>query len=91
MTIPEVSYVVPDDGHGHLAEMRLALEPAAGQPGKAGGLVFLIGPYAVGPYAEGAYQIVLPLSAFQGLLNPPYAGDFSGAPVRTGDVTPRQG
>ena len=69
----------------------MALEPAAGQPGKAGGLVFLIGPYAVGPYAEGAYQIVLPLSAFQGLLNPPYAGDFSGAPVRTGDVTPRQG
>ena len=45
----------------------------------------------MGPYAEGAYQIVLPLSAFQGLLNPPYAGDFSGAPVRTGDVTPRQG
>jgi sterol 14-demethylase len=23
MTIPEVSYVVPDDGHGHLAEMRI--------------------------------------------------------------------
>lgn len=23
MTIPEVSYVVPDDGHGHLAEMRV--------------------------------------------------------------------
>ena len=22
-TVPEVSYVVPDDGHGHLAEMRV--------------------------------------------------------------------
>jgi len=23
VTIPEVSYAVPDDGHGHLAEMRV--------------------------------------------------------------------
>lgn len=59
-------------------------------PGRAGGLEFLIGPYIVGPYAEGAYQIVVPQTAFRGLLNPAFAGEFAGAPREVGDVTPRE-
>lgn len=58
--------------------------------GRAGGLEFLIGPYLVGPYAEGAYRIVVPQSAFRGLLNQAYAGEFAGAPRQVGDVTPRE-
>jgi hypothetical protein len=50
--------------------------------GKAGGLVFLIGPYQVGPYAEGAYEVTVPLSAFQSLLAPAYADEFAGAPAK---------
>lgn len=56
-------------------------------PGKAGGLVFLIGPYQVGPYAEGAYEIAVPLAVFRSLLAPAYADEFSGQPVKAGDVT----
>ena len=56
-------------------------------PGKAGGLVFLIGPYQVGPYAEGGYEIAVPQSAFRSLLAPAYADEFAGQPPRTGDVT----
>ena len=59
-------------------------------PGRAGGLEFLIGPYIVGPFAEGAYQIVVPQTAFRGLLNPAFAGEFAGAPREVGDVTPRE-
>lgn len=65
-----------------------ALAPST-TPEKAGGLMFLIGPYMVGPYAEGGYRIVLPLSAFQNLLGPEYADQFAGQPTRVGDVTPR--
>ncbi len=50
------------------------------QPGKAGGLVFLIGPYQVGPYAEGAYEVTVPQSAFRSLLAPAYADEFAGEP-----------
>lgn len=50
------------------------------QPGKAGGLVFLIGPYMVGPYAEGAYEVTVPQSAFRALLSPAYADEFAGEP-----------
>ena len=50
------------------------------QPGKAGGLVFLIGPYMVGPYSEGAYEVTVPQSAFRALLAPAYADEFAGAP-----------
>lgn len=50
--------------------------------GKAGGLVFLIGPYQVGPYAEGSYEVTVPLSAFQSLLAPAYADEFAGAPAK---------
>ena len=58
-------------------------------PGKAGGLIFLIGPYQVGPYAEGAYEIAVPLAIFRSLLAPAYADEFAGQPVKVGDVTPR--
>ncbi len=50
------------------------------QPGKAGGLVFLIGPYQVGSYAEGPYEVTVPQSAFRSLLAPAYADEFSGEP-----------
>ncbi len=50
------------------------------QPGKAGGLVFLIGPYLVGPYAEGTYEVTVPQSAFRSLLAPAYADEFAGEP-----------
>ena len=50
------------------------------QPGKAGGLIFLIGPYQVGPYSEGAYEVTVPQSAFRALLAPAYADEFAGEP-----------
>lgn len=56
-------------------------------PGKAGGLIFLIGPYQIGPYAEGAYEIVLPQAVFRSLLAPAYADEFAGQPVKAGGVT----
>ncbi|WP_396595310.1 DUF3298 domain-containing protein [Brevundimonas sp. R86498] len=63
---------------------RVATTPfvlAAGtQPGKAGGLVFLIGPYVVGPYAEGSYEVTVPQAVFRTLLAPAYADEFGGAP-----------
>jgi hypothetical protein len=57
-------------------------------PGKAAGLVFLIGPYQVGPYAEGPYEIALPASSFRSLIAVAYADEFSGQLPKTGDVTP---
>ena len=56
-------------------------------PGKAGGLIFLIGPYQVGPYAEGGYEIAVSQTEFRALLAPAYVDEFAGAPVREGDVT----
>jgi hypothetical protein len=52
------------------------------EPGKAGGLTFLIDPYQVGPYVEGAYEIDLPLSVLRPLLAREYAGEFGGALVK---------
>ncbi len=49
-------------------------------PGKAGGLVFLIGPYVVGPYSDGPYEVTVPQSAFRALLAPAYADEFAGQP-----------
>ena len=57
-------------------------------PGKAAGLVFLIGPYQVGPYAEGAYEIALPATLFRSLLVPAYVDEFGGELIKAGDVTP---
>jgi len=48
--------------------------------GKAGGLIFLVGPYQIGPYVEGAYEATLPQALFRGLLNPAYADEFAGEP-----------
>src|SRR5690606_28469299 len=45
--------------------------------GRAGGLVFLISPYIVGPWAEGGYEVVVPQSAFRGLVAPAYADEFA--------------
>lgn len=73
-----------------LKDVAVVLAPGAtaGQSGgKAGGLTFLLDAYAVGPYVEGAYYITLPTSAFQTLLAPAYAAEFSGQPLKTGDVT----
>lgn len=58
-------------------------------PGKAGGLIFLIGPYQVGPYAEGGYEIAVSQTEFRALLAPAYVDEFAGGPVREGDVTDR--
>jgi hypothetical protein len=52
---------------------------ASTEPGKAGGLTFLVGPYIVGPRVEGTYEISVPLSAFRNLIAPAYAGEFGGA------------
>ncbi|KQS55295.1 hypothetical protein ASG17_04160 [Brevundimonas sp. Leaf363] len=57
-------------------------------PGKAGGLTFLINPYQVAAYAVGPFEITLPHSVFHGLLNPAYADEFAGEPVKVGDTTP---
>jgi hypothetical protein len=56
-------------------------------PGKAGGLVFLIGPYMVGPYAEGVYEVTVPQSAFRSLLATAYADEFAGAPKAESPAT----
>lgn len=48
--------------------------------GKAGGLVFLIGPYIVGPYAEGVYTAVVPAAAVSALLSPEWTDQFGGEP-----------
>ncbi|HEV2081215.1 MAG TPA: DUF4163 domain-containing protein [Brevundimonas sp.] len=68
------------------AETPFVLAPGT-TGGKAGGLIFLIGPYQVGPYAEGPYEVTVPLSAFQSLLAPAYADEFAGAPAKAA-VTP---
>ncbi|WP_288758634.1 DUF3298 domain-containing protein [uncultured Brevundimonas sp.] len=65
---------------------------APGQtPGQAGGVTFLIGAYQIGPYSDGYYWVTVPQNAFRALLNPAYADQFGGAPVKAGDVTPRNG
>jgi hypothetical protein len=56
---------------------------ASSTPGRAGGLLFLIGPYQVGPYAEGPYEVVVPQSVFRALLAPAYAEEFAGGPPKS--------
>lgn len=67
-----------------LSETVVGLAPST-TPGKAGGLTVQIGPYVAGPYAEGGYEIDLPQSALRPLLNPAYADEFAGAPVKRAD------
>lgn len=52
---------------------------ASGEPGKAAGLRYLFGPYAIGAYVEGPYVIDVPASAFITDLKPEYASGFGGA------------
>lgn len=59
-----------------LDDTRFVLAP--GPTGRAGGLTFLIAPYAVGPYAEGAYEVTLPAAAVRPHLAPAYADEFAG-------------
>lgn len=63
----------------------LVLAPST-TPGKIGGLTALIDPYVVGPYSEGDYEVTVPVSAFQSLLAPAYAGAFGGAPKSPGNA-----
>lgn len=49
---------------------------APGTNGRAGGLMFLVGPYIVGPYVEGSYEVVVPTSVIAPLLAQEYAGEF---------------
>ena len=62
-------------------DSQIALEPGTAK-GRAGGVSFQFSPYEVGAYAEGAYEITLPLAAFEGALAPAYKGEFAGAPVK---------
>jgi hypothetical protein len=64
----------------HAADTPIVLAPGS-EPGKAGGLVFLIGPYQAGPYAEGSYEVPVPQAAIRSLLAPAYADEFAGTPV----------
>ena len=75
--------IVSLTGTGDWKCPRAAVTPfvlAAGtEPGKAGGLTFLVGPYVVGPYAEGSYEVSVAWSTFRTLVAPAYAGEFGGA------------
>ncbi len=53
---------------------------ASTEPGKAGGLIFLIGPYLVGPYSDGPYEVTVPQSVVRSLIVPAYADEFAGQP-----------
>lgn len=61
------------------AQTPFVLAPGTG--GKAGGLMFMVGPYVVGPYAEGGYEVVLPTAVVAPLLAPEYAAEFAGGPA----------
>ena len=61
------------------------------EPGKIGGITFLLDSYQIGPHSDGDYWIALPQSAFRTLLAPASADQFGGAPVKAGDVTPTNG
>ena len=64
------------------------LTPGA-NPGKIGGVTFLLNSYQIGPHSDGDYWIAVPQSAFHALLAPAYAEDFGGEPAKAGDVTPK--
>jgi hypothetical protein len=63
-----------------VADTPFQLAPST-EPGKAGGLTFLISPYALGAMADGPYQVTVPLSVFAPLLAPDYADEFAGRPM----------
>lgn len=59
-----------------IADTAFVLAPGAN--GRAGGLTFVIPPYAVGPYAEGAYEVTLPAATVRPHVTPAYADEFGG-------------
>lgn len=63
-----------------IAATPFQLAPSS-EPGKAGGLTFLIAPYALGALSDGPYQVTVPLSTFAGNLAPAYADEFAGKPA----------
>ena len=67
-------------GCPHAADTAVVLASST-VPGKAGGLLFLIGPYEAGPYAEGSSEVAVPQAAIRALLAPAYADEFAGTPV----------
>lgn len=75
-----------EGGCPHAIDLPFVLA-AGSAPGKAGGLVFLISPYQVGAYVEGAYEIAVPQAVFRSLIDPAYADEFAGQPLKVGDVT----
>lgn len=64
-----------------LAASRLILVPSTVKD-KAGAVTALFAPYEVGPYVEGPYEIRVPQSMLAGVLNPDYADQFAGEPVK---------
>lgn len=65
---------------GALAERPFTLAPST-EPGFAGGIVIHHAPYDVGSYAEGGYDVLVPLSAFEGRLSDLGRAVFKGAPA----------
>jgi len=51
---------------------------ASGISGKIGAVDALYAPYEVGSYAEGPYEIRVPQTLLNGLINPDYADQFAG-------------
>ncbi len=64
-----------------LAASRLVLVPSTIRD-KAGAVDALFAPYEVGPYVEGPYEIRVPQAQLAGVLNPDYADQFAGEPVK---------
>ena len=63
------------------ADSRLILIPST-VTGKIGAIDALYAPYEVGPYAEGSYEIRVPQSQLQGLVNPDFADQFAGEAIK---------
>ncbi|MGZ8362896.1 MAG: DUF3298 domain-containing protein [Caulobacteraceae bacterium] len=65
----------------------ITLSPST-TPGKFGGVTFVFSPYEIGSYAEGEYEVTLPQSVLQPVLNPVWAGEFAGEPKTV--IKPRE-
>lgn len=63
-----------------LAEVPATLARST-EAGRAGGVVFLHGPYSVGAYVEGSYFVTVPQAVFADALKPAYRDSFAGAPA----------
>lgn len=84
---PSITFDSKDFSCPRVASTAFVLAPGT-VPGKAAGLIFLIGPYQAGPYVEGGYEIAIPATLFRSLLATAYAGEFGGQLPKAGDVTP---